>query len=264
MLSAVAASALVSVAITLPSQTTLVPQSASTPYVELMFDQEDRQARLDIIEMCAALEDTDNLQTYLANPKYMVEKVWYDYNTLYLSPLEELGRVLGELGELSDYVPQESLGEIDPENNQTETVTQVNDRLAICSALLDKAREAYQQEQARIQKEAEERAAQEAQKAQEKGTSVTTYSNGSGLTAASGVNWYNGRKETYYSSNVLYHYRTSEWWVDSEGFYRTTEGYYVVAASDMSQGTVFTTSKGAAMVLDSGCAAGVTDFYVSW
>lgn len=263
MLSAVAASALVSAAITLPSQTTLVPQSTSTPYVELMFDQEDRKARLDIIEMCAALEDADNLQTYLSDPKYMVEKVWYDYNTLYLLPLEELGRVLGELGELSDYVPQESLGEIDPENNQTETVTQVNDRLAVCSALLDKAREAYQQEQARIQKEAEEKAAQEAQEVQEKETS-TTYSNGSGLTAASGVNWYNGRKETYYSSNVLYHYRTSEWWVDSEGFYRTTEGYYVVAASDMSQGTVFTTSKGAAMVLDSGCAAGVTDFYVCW
>ena len=32
----------------------------------------------------------------------------------------------------------------------------------------------------------------------------------SGLTAYSGVNYYDGRTETYYSSNVLYHYRTNE------------------------------------------------------
>ena len=88
--------------------------------------------------------------------------------------------------------------------------------------------------------------------------------NGSGLTRSGGVNWYNGRRETYYSSRVLYHYRTSEWWVDDEGFYRTSEGYYVVAASDMAQGTVFQGSKGLCQVLDSGCAAGTTDYYVSW
>lgn len=85
-----------------------------------------------------------------------------------------------------------------------------------------------------------------------------------GLTPQSGVNAYDGRVETYYSSNVLYHYRTGEWTVDDEGFYRTDEGYYVVAASDMPQGTTFETSKGTAQVLDSGCAGGVTDFYVAW
>ena len=85
-----------------------------------------------------------------------------------------------------------------------------------------------------------------------------------GLTAQSGVNYYDGRTETYYSSNVLYHYRTGEWTVDEEGFYRTAEGYYVVAASDMEQGTVFQGSKGECIVLDSGCAAGVTDYYVQW
>lgn len=31
-----------------------------------------------------------------------------------------------------------------------------------------------------------------------------------GLTMQSGVNYYDGRTETYYSSNVAYHYRTSE------------------------------------------------------
>lgn len=85
-----------------------------------------------------------------------------------------------------------------------------------------------------------------------------------GLTPQSGVNAYDGRVETYYSSNVLYHYRTNEWTVDDEGFYRTDEGYYVVAASDMEQGTVFEGSKGECIVLDSGCAEGVTDYYVRW
>lgn len=85
-----------------------------------------------------------------------------------------------------------------------------------------------------------------------------------GLTRSGGVNYYDGRKETYYSSNVLYHYRTGEWTVDDEGFYRTDDGYYVVAASDMKQGTTFEGSKGTCIVLDSGCAAGTTDYYVAW
>jgi hypothetical protein len=94
--------------------------------------------------------------------------------------------------------------------------------------------------------------------------SYESYSNGSGLTKSSGVNYYDGRKETYYSSKVLYHYRTSEWSVDSEGFYRTSDGSYVVAASDKSQGSTFEGSKGTCVVLDSGCAAGTTDYYVAW
>lgn len=85
-----------------------------------------------------------------------------------------------------------------------------------------------------------------------------------GLTAQSGVNYYDGRTETFYSSAVLWHYRTNEWMVDDEGFYRDPEGRYVVAASDMEQGTVFQGSKGECIVLDSGCAAGVTDYYVNW
>lgn len=93
---------------------------------------------------------------------------------------------------------------------------------------------------------------------------VNINNNGSGLTQQSGVNYYDGRTETYYSSNVLYHYRTNEWTVDNEGFYRTNEGYYVVAASDMPQSTTFEGSKGTCIVFDSGCNAGVTDYYVNW
>lgn len=90
------------------------------------------------------------------------------------------------------------------------------------------------------------------------------YANGSGLTRSGGVNNYNGRRETYYSSNVLYHHRTGEWTQDSEGFWRDSDGYYVVAAGDKAQGSTFTGSKGECKVYDSGCAAATTDYYTGW
>ena len=87
---------------------------------------------------------------------------------------------------------------------------------------------------------------------------------GQTINAYDGIYWYGDRLETYYSSSVLYHWRTPEWWVDDNGFYRTEDGYYVVAASDYEQGTIIDTSMGPAQVLDSGCPYGVTDFYVVW
>lgn len=88
--------------------------------------------------------------------------------------------------------------------------------------------------------------------------------NGDGLTASKGVNWHNGRKETYYSSNVLYHHRTSEWTLGEDGVYRDSDGYVVVAASDLDQGSEVATSFGIGKVYDSGCAAGTTDIYTNW
>ena len=88
--------------------------------------------------------------------------------------------------------------------------------------------------------------------------------NPDGLNSFVGVIEYDGRRETAYSSNVLYHYRTSEWTADELGFYHDSEGRYVVAASDMEQGTVFQGSMGECIVLDSGCDAGVTDYYTNW
>lgn len=74
----------------------------------------------------------------------------------------------------------------------------------------------------------------------------------------------NGTTETAYSSNVLYHYRTSEWQPDEYGFYRTSDGYYVVASNDYEEGTIIETSRGEAMVLDGGCDSGIVDFYTNW
>lgn len=131
-------------------------------------------------------------------------------------------------------------------------------------AQLDTRLSEWEAEQQRIAEEEARKAAEAAAQEAAQQQTQQPVSNGSGLTASSGVNHFGGRKETYYSSNVLYHHRTPEWWVDGEGFYRTAEGYYVVAASDMAQGTVFQGSKGLCQVLDSGCAAGITDYYVNW
>lgn len=78
-----------------------------------------------------------------------------------------------------------------------------------------------------------------------------------------GIVEYNGRTETWYSSNALYHYRTDEWTPDDDGFYRTDEGYYVVASDAYEQGAIIETSRGLAQVLDCGCGEGV-DFYTNW
>lgn len=78
--------------------------------------------------------------------------------------------------------------------------------------------------------------------------------------------WNDGQYDyTWYSSNVLYHYRTSEWTAGEDGIYRDADGYVVVASSDLEQGSVVEdTPFGAAKVYDSGCASGTLDVYVNW
>jgi len=79
--------------------------------------------------------------------------------------------------------------------------------------------------------------------------------------------YYNGRKETYYSSQVLPHYRMGEWTVDEEGFYRDSQGRYVVGVGideGYSIGDEIETGKGTAVVMDYGYTIGITDFYTDW
>lgn len=95
-------------------------------------------------------------------------------------------------------------------------------------------------------------------------SSTESYSNDSGLSRNSGVNYHDGWRETYYSSNVLYHYRTGEWTADSNGVYRDSNGYVVVASSSDAQGSVVSTSFGPGKVYDTGCAAGTHDIYTNW
>lgn len=87
----------------------------------------------------------------------------------------------------------------------------------------------------------------------------------SGSFKSAGV-WYDSNyRYTWYSSNVLYHYRTPEWTAGADGIYRDSDGYVVVASSDLPQGTVVEgTPFGACKVYDSGCASGTLDVYTNF
>ena len=93
----------------------------------------------------------------------------------------------------------------------------------------------------------------------------TAPSSGTGNFQSDGV-WYdNNYRYTWYSSNAAYHYRTPEWSAGSDGIYRDSEGYVVVASSDYAQGTVIEdTPFGAAKVYDTGCASGTLDIYTNY
>lgn len=94
------------------------------------------------------------------------------------------------------------------------------------------------------------------------------YSNGGSgvLTRSGGVNWFNGRKETWYSQRVLPGggLKIPGRHVASDGTIRDADGYIVVAASDLAYGSIVETSLGTGKVYDTGCAAGTTDVYVDW
>lgn len=192
---------------------------------------------------------------------------------------------LGHLGILSVILDCQSLDEVITALRAQDALADMNarsvrqleesyDRLESSRADLDEelaqaelTLEEANEELAARKEEAAERERQAAQARSTVSSGTPAYENsGSGLTKWGGVYYYNGHRETYYSSRVLRHYRIGEWHTDSEGFWRTAEGYYVVAANsgEYAQGTLVDTSKGLAQVLDSGCAYGTIDMYVNW
>lgn len=188
---------------------------------------------------------------------YVDQEQWQnEFNT----KAAELESTYSELLELRDYLSEDNQAIVD--NFNLDSFKYINELEETSGQFVAMRDEALAAKERQLEQQRQQRAAKQQQ---QQITQQQSYSsNGSGLTQSSGVNYYNGRKETYYSSQVLYHYGTPEWTVDSEGFYRTSEGYYVVAASDMAQGTVFQGSKGLCQVLDTGCGENITDYYVSW
>ena len=120
-------------------------------------------------------------------------------------------------------------------------------------ALASKKRQLESQRQQRAAQQQQQQAAQR-----------QSYSGDSANFKSQGVIYHNGIRYTYYSSNVLYHYRTPEWNAGSDGIYRDSAGYIVVASSDHSQGSVVSTPFGAGKVYDSGCASGTIDIYTKF
>ena len=125
-------------------------------------------------------------------------------------------------------------------------------------------REAEQARQEAMRQAQLQQAQQVQAQAQNTATESATTPQSGVLTKDGGVNYYNGSRETWYSSNQLYHYRTNEWTAGADGVYRDKDGYVVVARSDMAQGATLETSLGTGKVYDSGCANGTTDIYTKW
>lgn len=132
----------------------------------------------------------------------------------------------------------------------------------------------YDAEQQRIKEEEERKAreAAEAKKAQERQQQNNQqYPSGGGvLTPSGGINWFNGRKETYYNLNMSQVVANAhamgiqgEYWVRGDGV-KMLGNYIMAAASDLPKGTIIETSLGTAIIVDAGCAPGVTDIAVTW
>ena len=98
----------------------------------------------------------------------------------------------------------------------------------------------------------------------DKAYSITTNK----LTYSSGVCYYNGHRETFYSQCVLPGGGLSipGRHVANDGTIRDKDGYIVVAAnpSFYSRGSRLMISLGPAKVYDCGCAYGTIDVYVNW
>lgn len=239
-----------------------IVSTQSRTLFEIMNDADDIKMRQEIATMCEALEEDPHDYYVIGN---VADNHWYVsflYKEKYEKPLSQANAIEAELaGDLRQYVVDEDDAAYVDANVMPTTASEASARLERLGVI----RDAASAEKGRQEEEARAAAAAAAKAKASTAASSPTYSGpSSGLTKASGVNYYNGTRETYYSSRVLYHYRTSEWTVDSEGFYRDSAGRYVVASSDHPIGTVITTSKGESIVLDSGCASGTRDFYVSW
>lgn len=140
-------------------------------------------------------------------------------------------------------------------------------------ARIDKAAKARESvELAKQKAEEEARIAAEEEAARLNGSKrysdyPTYYYGGDGvLTKSGGVNYYNNRKETWYSQRVLPGggLNIPGRHVASDGTIRDADGYICVAASDLPKGSTIETSLGTGKVYDTGCASGVTDIYTNW
>jgi uncharacterized protein YpmB len=91
---------------------------------------------------------------------------------------------------------------------------------------------------------------------------------GGHLTRSGGVYYFNGHKETWYSTNEAAGQNTAVpipgKHVDENGIIRDGDGFVCVASSDHAFYSIVETSWGLAKVYDCGCSHGMIDIYTSW
>lgn len=171
----------------------------------------------------------------------------------------ELESTYSELLELRDYLSEDNQAIVDNFNlDSFKYISELEETSGQFAAMRDEALAAKERQ---LERQRQQRVAQQQQ---QQAAQQQSYSGNSGSFKSQGVIYQNGIRYTYYSSNVLYHYRTPEWNAGSDGIYRDSAGYIVAASSDHSQGSVVSTPFGAGKVYDSGCASGTIDIYVNF
>lgn len=187
---------------------------------------------------------------------YVEQQVWQeDFN----AKVEQAEKLNAELTELVQYLDDESAAKVnDFDASKFKYIKEADSYITDAEkmkqdALAAKKRQLEQQ-----------RRTQQAQRTQEQ----QSHTNGSGLTRSSGVNWYNGRKETYYNldmSGVVANAKAmgieGDYWVRDDGV--KMYGSYVIVAAQMPKGTIISTSLGSGIVLD-WCQAGTIDVATIW
>lgn len=171
----------------------------------------------------------------------------------------ELESTHSELLELRDYLSEDNQAIVD--NFSLDSFKYINELEETSGQFAAMRDEALAAKERQLERQRQQRAAQQQQ---QQAAQQQSYSDNSGSFKSQGVIYQNGIRYTYYSSNVLYHYRTPEWNAGSDGIYRDSAGYIVVASSDHSQGSVVSTPFGAGKVYDSGCASGTIDIYTNF
>lgn len=187
---------------------------------------------------------------------YVDKKQW---QSEYDAQATELEAIHSELLELRDYLSEDNQAIVD--NLSLDSFKYINELEEANGQFAGMRDEALAAKERQLERQRQQRAAQQQQ---QQTAQQQSYSGDSGSFKSQGVIYQNGIRYTYYSSNVLYHYRTPEWNAGSDGIYRDSAGYIVVASSDYSQGSVVSTPFGAGKVYDSGCASGTIDIYVNF
>lgn len=102
----------------------------------------------------------------------------------------------------------------------------------------------------------------------EKSVELSHTKSGGHLTRSGGVYYYNGHKETWYSTNEAGGKTTARSipgkHADENGLIRDEDGYICVASSDLAFYSIVETSLGMAKVYDCGCKSGTIDIYTTW
>lgn len=161
-----------------------------------------------------------------------------------------------------DFITEEQILELDELeqaciNSSTLCRLDENDvKINNIETVLQEKKEAYEAEQARI---AAAKVANSRPRSYSSGGSGNNFKR-------DGIWRDNQYTYSWYSSNVLYHYRTKEWTPGSDGVYRDCNGRVCAASDDYALGTIVNTEKfGEVVITDTGVgSSGKLDIYTNF